>query len=127
MNPSNIFPMEKLRTILDEIKVKGNLLGALIATRDGNVISNNFNKNFDINEFSAMIASVVESAEDLKNTVDEKKVKRIIVELNDYTMVILGCDKKAILVLFIGEEADEKQLFKDLKSYIKEIVLKFQN
>ena len=80
---------EELNKILDELKEKGNLSGILLSYRDGELISARFDEDIDVKTFSAMSASVIGSAEGLGTTVGERKIGKIITELEEQTIILV--------------------------------------
>ncbi|MFX1383432.1 MAG: roadblock/LC7 domain-containing protein, partial [Promethearchaeota archaeon] len=116
------FNLKKIEYILTEIKESGNLQGVLLSSREGNLISKVFDQNFEANEFSAMTASVIDSAEDLMNTVSETYLDKIITELEDQSVIILDCHKNAFIVLFVGDESKVDEIFKNINNYIEKIM-----
>ncbi|MFX1289123.1 MAG: roadblock/LC7 domain-containing protein, partial [Promethearchaeota archaeon] len=86
-----------LTQIMDKIKESGNLLGVLLAYRDGGLIAENFKEKFDLDNFTSMCASVLESAIGLSHTIGDRKVIKIVAELGTQTIVITECDEKTFL------------------------------
>ena len=119
---NNRFDLKKIEEILITIKNDGNLEGVLFSTRDGNLISKAMEQDFEASEFIAMSASVIDSAEDLMNTIAEKKVDKIITELDDQSIIILGCEKNTFLVLIIGNTSKVEEIFKNFDDYIQKIM-----
>ncbi|MFX0042637.1 MAG: roadblock/LC7 domain-containing protein [Candidatus Hodarchaeota archaeon] len=117
--------LEKLKLILDEMKNTGNLEGIFLAYRDGGLITENLNKNIDGNKFSSMCASVLESAEELGKTIEDKKIKKIITEIEKRSILIFKCDEKVFLTVIINEESKIGLIFDQLETYIQQILDEF--
>ncbi|MFX1316933.1 MAG: roadblock/LC7 domain-containing protein, partial [Promethearchaeota archaeon] len=97
--------LENLISLLNEMKTLGKLEGLIFANRDGGLITENINKNVDLQEFSSMCASVLESAENIGQTIRSEKLGKIITELDDKTILIINCDENTFLTLIISEES----------------------
>jgi len=114
--------IEKLNQILDELKNKGNLLGVLFADRNGGLIAKDFKEDINFNNFTSMCASVLESAKDLGRTMGDKKVNKIIAELEGQTIVIIECDEKTFLVFDINYESNFNIILEKIEVYIRKII-----
>ena len=117
--------LEKLKLILDEMKNIGNLEGIFLAYRDGGFITENLNKNIDGNKFSSMCASVLESAEELGKTIEDKKINKIITEIEKISILIFKCDESIFLTIIINEESKIGLIFDQLEIYIQRILDEF--
>ena len=95
---------KKLELILEEIKNVGKLKGVILADRDGALITENVGEDKDYNEFSAMCASVLESAEGLGQMIGNK-VSKIITDLDEQTIVIIECENKTFLSFLIEKDS----------------------
>ncbi|MFW9952353.1 MAG: roadblock/LC7 domain-containing protein [Candidatus Thorarchaeota archaeon] len=89
--------MEKLSHELSNLKSQGNLSGILFSERSGKLIKALYDNEFDFEEFSSMCASVLESALELGRAMGDKKVKKIITELEQKIIILLECDRKTFL------------------------------
>lgn len=110
----------KLKQVLDEIKNQGRLKGVLLADRDGGLILENIEQDKDYNEFSAMCASVLESAEGLGKII-ESKINKIITELDRQTLVIIECEKKTFLAFLIEKDSNFGLILNKMVDYTQEI------
>jgi len=115
--------VKKLTQILDTIKESGNLLGVLLAYRDGGLIAENFKKNIDFNNFTSMCASVLESAISLGRTMGDKKTAKVIAELGTQTIVITECDEKTFLVFDLIYESNFTKIQNNMQDYIHKLIL----
>jgi predicted regulator of Ras-like GTPase activity (Roadblock/LC7/MglB family) len=120
--PSHTQKFEKINLILDEIKELGKFKGVLLSTRDGGLISENIGKGADYNEFAAMCASVLESAEGLGKTFGVNKIGKIIAELEEQTIVIVECDTKRFLTFLIEKDSKIDIVFDNLTKYYQKII-----
>lgn len=114
--------LEILNSILNEMKRLGKLEGLIFANRDGGLITQNVSKNVNIQEISSMCASVLESAENLGQTIRSEKLGKIITELDDKTIIIVKCDENTFLTLIINEESKIGLILDQLDKLIKKII-----
>ena len=112
--------IKKLELVLAEIKNVGNLKGVILSDRDGGLISDNVGEDKDYNEFSAMCASVLESAEGLGQNLGGK-VSKIIVELDEQTIVIIKCENKTFLSFLIEKDSHFGLVLKKISDFTQRI------
>ena len=115
--------VKKLTQVLDTIKENGNLLGVLLAYRDGGLIAENFKKNINFDNFTSMCASVLESAISLGRTMGDKKTAKVIAELGTQTIVITECDEKTFLVFDLIYESNFTAIQNNIQDYIHKLIL----
>ncbi len=113
--PNNI----ALRQIFNEIKEKGKLLGVLLAYRNGELIFQNIGDNFDSIKFASMCASVLEGAAELGQTIGNKKINKIIAELEAKTIIIVECNVKSFFILILNKESQVDLILNQLPEYIQ--------
>ena len=90
----------KLSIMLEELKVKGNFEGIILANRNGEIINDNIGKNTDSRKLASMCASVFESAVGLGETMGSQKIIKIIAELEKSSILMVEIkDKKVFLIL----------------------------
>ena len=111
---------KKLELVLEEIKTLGKLKGVILADRDGGLITENVGEDKDYNMFSAMCASVLESAEGLGQSIGGK-VKKIIAELNEQTIVIIQCENKTFLSFLIEKNSHFGLVLKKISDFTQRI------
>jgi len=112
--------IKKLELVLAEIKNVGNLKGVILSDRDGGLISENVGEDKDYNEFSAMCASVLESAEGLGQNLGGK-VSKIIAELDEQTIVIIKCENKTFLSFLIEKDSHFGLVLKKISDFTQRI------
>lgn len=111
-----------LLEILNQIKEKGDLTGVIYSYRDGNLIFENVKKSdFDGEKFSAMCASVLGSAEALGYTIRNQKIVKIISELENQTIMIIGCDEKTFLIFIFKNDSRISSILEELNGFIDKI------
>ena len=120
--PTSPHSLKNMDAILDEIKEKGHLKGVLLAFKDGGLISEVGDNGLDRSQFSAMCASVLESAEGLGQTIGEGKISKIITELEDQSILLVKCNVKTFLVLFFKSDSKISYVTKNLDGYIQRII-----
>ena len=113
----------KLSQILTELKDQGNLIGALFAERNGKIICIVGEQNFNYEEFSSMCASVLESALELSKVMSEKRIEKIVTEVEGKIIIILECDKSTFLVLSANSESHINLILRDLEDYVKKLLI----
>ncbi len=114
--------VKKLTQIINLIKDNGNLLGVLFAYRDGGLIAEIFKEEIDINNFTSMCASVLESAISLGRTMGNRKAAKIIAELGTQTIVITECDEKTFLVFDLDYQSNFNVILEKMEDYIRKII-----
>lgn len=113
---------QRLNQLLEDLKREGNLAGILFSYREGNLITENIGKEFNSEEFSSMCASVLESAIGLNKTMNDKKLVKIIAELEKQTIIIVECDEKTFLALILNEESKVNSILENIEKYIRKII-----
>lgn len=111
---------KKLELLLEEIKTIGKLKGVILSDRDGGLITENVGEDKDYNEFSAMCASVLESAEGLGQNIGGK-VSKIITELDKQTIVIIKCENKTFLSFLIEKNSQFGLVLKKIPEFTQKI------
>ncbi|MFX1501206.1 MAG: hypothetical protein ACFFDH_09630 [Promethearchaeota archaeon] len=123
MNDSNLEKSDELHLILNELKNKGKLEGVIFAYRDGGLVEENLENQFDSQKFLSMSASVLESAVGIGDTIGNQKIKKIIAELAEKTILIFECDDKTFLILIINKESNISYVFNKLEEFIEKITI----
>ncbi len=122
MNHSDIEKHEEIKLILEEVKEKGDLLGVIYATREGTLIFENIGNDFDGKKISSMCASVLESATGLGQTIGNSKVSKIITELEEKTIIIVGIDDRTFLTLVAKAESRVNLILDRLQDIFKKLI-----
>ena len=113
---------EKLSQILSKLKEEGNFSGVIFSYRDGGVIKEVLERDFDYLEFVSMCASVLESALGLSRAMGDVKIKKIISELSQHTVLMIECDEKTFLILIIKLNSHVNNLLKKIEEYVRKII-----
>lgn len=122
LEPSNSIKSKTLADILKDIKQVGNLKAVLFSNRDGQRIKENFEGELDSDLFSSMCASVLESAQGLAKSLGDKKISKVIAELESQSIIILECDKKTFLTLILKKESKISKVIENIENYIRKII-----
>ncbi len=121
MNHPQLNSSEDIKLILEEIKEKAKLMGVILAAHDGNLIFENVGHNFKGEKFSSMYASVVESATGLGQTIGDRKIEKIITELDEKTLITVECSDKTFLTLVVKNDSNVNKVLIDLQNYIAKL------
>ena len=114
---------EQIEKVLIEMKVIGKLKGVLFANRNGDIIAKNISNNFDGNTFTAMCASILESAEDLRKDLSSKNLKKIIAELESgQTILIIECNNNTFLSFILDKESNIDPILNKIEEYCMKIL-----
>ena len=112
----------EINLLLNEMKELGKFRGILLSSRQGRLISENIGDGVDYSEFAAMRASVLKSAESLRNNLDANEINRIIAELDNLTIIIAECNENMFLTFFVEKNSEVDQIFKKLAEYNQKII-----
>ena len=114
---------EQIEKVLIEMKVIGKLKGVLFANRNGDIIAKNISNNFDGNTFTAMCASILESAEDLRKDLSSKNLKKIIAELESgQTILMIECNNTTFLSFILDKESNIDPILNKIEEYCMKIL-----
>ena len=122
MSKINLEEFNKAYQLLHELSQKANLEGLIFAYRDGGIIAEIIGEEFNSKNFTSMCASILESAVGIGETIGNRKIKKIITELEEKTILIYECDKKTFLILIIKKESNINLIFSKLEEYIQGLV-----
>lgn len=122
MDHSNLPKLDQLNLILDEMRQVGKLEGILLTYRDGGLIVENISKDINGKKLASMCASVLESAEELGRTIDDRKIKKIVTEIDKKSILIFKCDDKTFLTIIINDESKIGLILDQLETYIQRIL-----
>jgi predicted regulator of Ras-like GTPase activity (Roadblock/LC7/MglB family) len=108
----------EVKKIIDDMKRVGDLNGVVIANRDGDLIAENIENVFDGNKFSAMCASILESAEDLSKGLNSRKLGKVIAELDKgQSIFIVQYDAKIFFSFILGNTSKMDLVLKIFENY----------
>lgn len=112
----------KLSIMLEELKVKGNFEGIILANRNGEIINDNIGKNTDSRKLASMCATVFESAVGLGETMGSQKIIKIIAELEKSSILMVEIkDKKVFLIFIINDQSNSSFIFNQLEDSIHKL------
>jgi predicted regulator of Ras-like GTPase activity (Roadblock/LC7/MglB family) len=69
-----------------------------------------------------MCASVLESAVGIGDTIGDQKINKIIVELNNKSILIFECDNVSFLILILNSESKISNTLSKLDAFIQKIL-----
>ncbi len=121
MNHSKSNNFNELFPLLTEIKNKGNLDEIIFAYRDGELISENIETEFDRKKFASMCATVLESAVGIGETLGNQKFKKVIAELEEKTILIFECDISTFLILILNRDSNISFIISKLEEIIQKV------
>ncbi len=115
--------VKSLTELMEEIKTKGDLYGVVLGTHDGTIIASSSTESFDSEHFSAMCASALNSAVGLGQTIGNRNMKSITVELEDKIIIVEPCEPKLFLTLLVLKKHAKKvaSLLSELEGYSSRI------
>ena len=118
--------LKEVDLILDEMKELGKFKGIVLSYRNGGLIAQNVDNNSDLNEFAAMSASVLESAEGLRDCFGAKRLERIIAEIGNYSIIITECNSEIFITFIIENESRLEsrldRVFNNLLEFFQKII-----
>lgn len=122
-SPSHSGKLKQVNLILNDMKNEGKLKGVVLAKRNGDLIAENIENNFDGNTFAAMCASMLESAEDLKKTLGVKKIRKVIADLESgQTIIIIECDSKTFISFILEKESKIEHILDNIEDYCMKVI-----
>ncbi len=121
INHSKSNKFNELFPFLNEIKNKGNLDEIIFAYRDGELISENIETEFNRKKFASMCATVLESAVGIGETLGNQKFKKVIAELEEKTILIFECDISTFFILIINRDSNISFIISKLEEIIQKV------
>ena len=113
---------KKLTQVLNELKREGNFSGVIFSFRNGRVVKEVLETEIDYDEFVSMCASVLESALGLSRAMGDRKIKKIISELREQSVIMIECDDKTFLILITKFDSYVNKVLKKIEGYIRKLV-----
>lgn len=113
--------VEGIAPIINELRYKGNLTGVLYVKNNGELIDESIEKSIDSKAFASMCASVMESATEIRDTLGEQQINKIIAELDNESIIIIKIDKTTFLVCILNVQSNNTLILEDLDNYIQKI------
>ncbi|MFX1278524.1 MAG: roadblock/LC7 domain-containing protein [Promethearchaeota archaeon] len=113
--------VEGIAPIINELRYKGNLTGVLYVKNNGELIDESIEKSIDSKAFASMCASVLESATEIRDTLGDQQINKIIAELENESIIIVKIDKNTFLVCILNVQSNITLILEDLSNYIHKI------
>lgn len=122
MSNSNLEKSKEAKDLLTEFNQKGNLECIIYAYRDGGIITEITEDGFKNKNFTSMCASVLESALGIGETMGNRRILKIITELEEKTILIYECDDKTFLILIVKKTSNINLIFNQLEEVIQNLI-----
>jgi predicted regulator of Ras-like GTPase activity (Roadblock/LC7/MglB family) len=97
------------------------LVGVILASRDGKLIGESLDTKISTEQFVAMYASVMNSAENLAKSMDNRKLDTLITELENNSILIRICAYKSYLILIMDKKSRISDILPKIESYMEKI------
>jgi len=122
----NFRKVQEFKAILNEIKNLGNIDGVLVSFRNGGIIAEDINlktseNEFNKDNFAAMCASALESAELISETVGVSKFGNIIAELNDKIIMIIKGNNKIFFSFVVKNDSTVEIMLEKMDEIIRKL------
>lgn len=109
---------------LNILKELGHFTGIIFSNRNGELIYQSIQEEFDMFRFTSMCASVLESAVELGSTLGTQKINKIIADFDEVSVLIAEASKEAFVIFILNEKSNASialdnldKLIEELKSY----------
>ena len=99
----------------------GTIGGAAIVNRNGLLIASRLPLDIDDRKFGAMVAALLNGMESALETLNNKKIRHITVEMNEYQILIISINKELFLASLIEIECNFGLILVELEAFIKKI------
>ncbi len=122
MNDSRSSKFWEVSQLINEIKTGGNLDGIIFSYRDGEIIRENIGNEFNSKKFASMCATVLESAVGIGESIGNQKIKKVIAELEEKTILIIECDSSTFFILIINRVSHISYIMSKLEEIIQKVI-----
>ena len=122
----NTFKTGEIASLLDEIRENFNINDILFSFRDGTPLVDN-TRGFEEQDLSTMCASILASAEGLGETLGTSRTSNIITDLEDYTLIVRGCDESTFIALIVQNDSVVGEIFEELDYYVSRIITTYRD
>ena len=119
------FRTGEIARVLDEIRENFNINNVLFSFRDGTPLVDN-TRGFKDHDLSTTCASILASAEGLGETLGTSKTSNIITDLEEYTLIVRGCDERTFIALIIQNDSVVGDVFEELDEYVSKIITMYR-
>jgi predicted regulator of Ras-like GTPase activity (Roadblock/LC7/MglB family) len=112
---------QNLNTELEKLEIFEDLIGSAIVNRNGLLTSSRLPRNVDSRRLGAMAATMFGAIESASLTLGKKDVENLIVEFNNYQVIVMGINEKLLLVSLLEKNTNIGLIFIELEEVIKNI------
>jgi len=95
--------------------------GAAIVNRNGLLIASRLPLDIDDRKFGAMVAALLNGMESAMETLNNKEIRHITVEMNQIQILILSINEELFLASLIEMECNFGLILVELEEFIKKI------
>jgi predicted regulator of Ras-like GTPase activity (Roadblock/LC7/MglB family) len=119
-------PNKEIFTILEHMRVLSGLRGIVLATKNGELVEKSFTPHCnkimeDLDNFTAMCATVFESATSVAHNANKEILHQIMVELSDHNLILQECNKKMILISILAKSKSVSIFMAHFKKFLRDI------
>lgn len=112
--------------ILEHMRVLSDLRGIMLATKNGELVEKSLAPHYntimeDWDNFTAMCATVFESATAVAHNANKENLHQITVELSDHNLILQECNNKMILISILGKSKSLSQFMAHFQKFLSEI------
>jgi len=122
MSNSNLQNHSELFQLINDLKINGNLDGAIFAYRDGSLIIESLGNKVKSTELVSMCAPVLESAVGIGDAIGSQKINKIIAELEEKTVLMFECDENTFLILILNKESNVSNILNKLDEIVLQMI-----
>jgi len=97
------------------------IVGAAIVHRNGLLIASRLPLDIDDRKFGAMVAALLNGMESAMESLNNKKIRHITVEMDQTQILILSIDKDLFLATLMEIECNFGLILVELEEFIKKI------
>jgi predicted regulator of Ras-like GTPase activity (Roadblock/LC7/MglB family) len=113
--------VEKKIHLLNTLKEIGNFAGVIFAKRNGELIYQNIQDEFDMSGFASMCASVLESAIGLGMNLGSQKIIKIIADFNEVSILFAEVSKDSFVIFILNEESNASYVLDKLDHTLEDL------
>lgn len=106
---------------LERLENFGEIIGTALVNRNGLLISSLLPRNVDKRRFGALAATMFEAIETASSSLKNNQIKNLIVEYQDYQLIVVEIDDRMVLVSLIDIDANLGLNLIEIEECIKNI------
>ena len=109
---------------LEKLESFSGIIGSAIVNRNGLLISSRLPRDIDERKFATMSAIIYESSESVVSTLKEDQIAHLMVEFNDYKLIIVEVDDSRIFVSLMDLNINFGLILIEIEESIKKLKIK---